>query len=161
MYSLDSVVMVAAAASAVDMTSSADGLILTPGTPVEIISFGYCLATLTGSPTSGFVASLDKRINPSTDTGRISGTYGTLTLTAAQVATMGVAINKVKVIRSRPASPTTGEGAFVVLPGQQAVLKITTALSGGGVAATGFQFIEYKNLARGDQALTVELIVTA
>lgn len=161
MYSLDSQQAVAPSASAVDMTSSADGLVITPGVPIEIISFGYSLATLTGSPSSGFVASLDKRVIPSSDSGRVAAAFGTLTLTAAQVATLGTAAGKVSEIRSRPAAPLTGESALVILPGQQAVLKITTALSGGGVAATGFQFIEFKNLARGDQAVTEELIVTA
>jgi hypothetical protein len=50
---------------------------------------------------------------------------------------------------------------LVILPGQQIVFEIATALSGGGVAATGFQFVIFKNLARGDQAITKELIVTS
>jgi hypothetical protein len=160
MYSLDSQQGNVASASAVDMTSAADGLVLTPGSPIEIIEWGYVLATLTGAPTSGFVAALDKRITPSSDTGRVDD-ITTLTLTAAQVATLGTAAGKVAVIRSRPTGPTTGESALVILPGQQIVFEIATALSGGGVAATGFQFVIFKNLARGDQAVTKELIVTS
>lgn len=162
MYSLDSQGCVAAAAAAVDMTSAADGLVFTPGTPVEIISFGYVIATKTSGPvTSAFVASLDKRVTPSSDTGRVTGAFGTLTLTNAQLLLVGAALTAVGVLRSRPAPPTTGESAMVLLPGQQAVFKISTAAAGNSIALTGFQFIEYKNLARGDQAVTKELIVTA
>jgi hypothetical protein len=160
MFSLDSMQGNVASAAAVDMTAAADGLVLTPGTPIEVISFGYIFATLTGAPTSGFVAALDKRVIPSSDTGRVDD-IATLTLTAAQVATLGTAATKAIVIRSRPTGPTTGESAIVILPGQQVVFEIATALSGGGVAATAFQFLEYKNLARKDQLVTKELIVTS
>lgn len=158
MYSLDSMQGVVSSA-AVALTSSADGLVITPGTPIEIIEFGYVITTaVSGGPTSGFVASLDKRITAASDTGRVSGALGTLTLTNAQVLASAAAGS---VWSSRPAAPTTGEGALVVLPGQQAVLKITTNLTGGAAAGNGIQYIVYKNLARGDRALPTQIIVTA
>ena len=164
MYTLDSLQGAVASASAVALTSSADGLVLTPGSPIEIIQFGYIMTTaVSGSPTSGFVASLDKRTLAGSDTGRVTGAYGTLTLTNAQViaAQTFAAANTsgpAYVLCSRPAPPTTGEGAFVVLPGQQAVLKVTTALTGGSAAGSGIQYIIYKNLARGDAATGLVLV---
>jgi hypothetical protein len=168
MYSLDSQQGVVAAAVAVALTSAVDGLILTPGSPIEIIQFGYIMTTaVSGSPTSAFAASLDKRTLAGSNTGRVTGAYGTLTLTNAQVLaaqTFAAAAANVNgpayVFVSRPAPPTTGESAFVVLPGQQAVLTIGTALTGGSAAGSGIQFIIFKNLARGDAAAGI-LIVTS
>jgi hypothetical protein len=154
MYSLDSQKCDTPAQAVSSLTSVADILVFTPVTPVEIISFGVVISgTAITTAASGLVLSCDKRIVAASDTGRVSGAYGTLTLTSTQALTGVVGYT----FRSRPAPPTTGEGAMVVLPGQQAVIKVTTQTTNG----TGFPFIEYKNLARGDQAVAKELIVTA
>jgi hypothetical protein len=169
MYSLDSGLSVVSAAAAQALDSgSADGIILTPGNPIEIVQFGMVITTaVTGSPTSGFLATLDLRPLAGSDTGRTigGGSLGTLTLTNAQVLaaqTFGAANTNgpAYVIMSRPVAPTSGEGALRVNPGQQAVFRVKTAISGGSADADGIVFIVFKNLASVD-ASTGLLIVTS
>jgi hypothetical protein len=159
MYSLDTQQGVVSG-SAVALTSVADGLIITPGSPIEIIQFGYIMTTVvSGSPTSAFLATLDLRPLAGSDTGRTigGGSLGTLTLTNAQVLaaqTFGAATANANgpayVFMSRLTPSTTGDASAVVYPGQQAVLRVKTALTGGSAAGSGIQFICFKNLARLD-----------
>jgi hypothetical protein len=150
------------AGAAYNMASAADtACILTPVFPVEIISFGFIVTTALVSATE-FVAKLDLRPSAGSDTSRGDGDLGTLTLTAAQIV---IATAVGSVVRSRPdtlstafvtASPGPVEGAMVVLPGQQAVIQVTTALATSG---QGIPFIEYRFLPKADRASTIEVVV--
>jgi hypothetical protein len=150
------------AGAAYDMAAAADtACILTPILPVEIVSFGFIITTALVSATS-FVAKLDKRPAAGSDTDRGDGDLGTLTLTAAQIV---LAAEVGSVVRSQPdrletafaaASPGPTEGAMVVLPGEQAVVQVTTALATSG---QGIPFIEYRFLPKSARAGTIEVVV--
>ena len=152
------------AGAAYNMAAAADtACILTPVFPVEIISFGFIVTTALISATA-FLASLDKRIAAGSDTGRGDGDLGTLSLTAAQIV---IATAVGSVVRSRPDSlaaafptvtPGPVEAAYVVLPGQQAVLQVNTALATSG---QGIPFIEYRAIPKSDRAATIEVVVNA
>lgn len=144
-------------ATIADMSSTGDKVTLTPAFPVEIVSIGAIITTVLVDAAGGMVMKLDKRITAGTDTGRTDGTLGTLTLTSAQANSLAAG----DVTRSRPeitpSDTVPTESALVVLPGQQAILELTTAVDSGA----GIGFIEFRQLAKLDRATTIEVVVAA
>lgn len=145
-------------ATIADMSSTGDKVTLTPAVPVEIVSFGVICTTVFVAAAS-LVFKCDKRVTAGSDTGRTDGTLGTLTATATQAA-----ISPGSLIRSRPdglssafAGPAPAAANMVVLPGEQAILELTTGITSGA----GIGFIEYRALPRLDRASSIEVQVTS
>jgi len=127
-----------------DMSGTGDQGTFTPVFPSEIVEFGYIITTAVVDAAGGLVLKCDVRPVAGSDTDRTDGTGGTLTLTAAQAN----ALTAGKVMRSRPNQPIT------VMPGQQAVLELTTAPDSGA----GIPFIVYREKPAYRDA--VETVVT-
>lgn len=143
-----------------DFSSTGDKVTLTPVVPVTIVSFGFIVTTVLVDAAGGLVMKCDKRVTAGSDSGRGDGDLGTLTLTAAQASSLAAG----DVARSRPAAnssfaagPAPTEAGLLVLPGEQAVLELTTAVDSGA----GIGFIEFKPADRLDRATSIEVLVTA
>lgn len=131
------------------LTSAVGVFTHTPAMPIEIVSFGFIITTvLTG--VQAFAAAIVKNLTAGSTVSQT--TLGTLTLTNAQALLLTAG----KVMRSRIYDSGATEGSVVVVPGQQAVINVTTQMSGGN----GIPFIEYKQLPRFDLT-TIETIVAA
>lgn len=154
-YPLDSQV---ASATVSDVSSTGDKVTLTPGVPVEIVSFGVICTTVFVAAGS-MVWNCSKRPTAGSDTGRVSGSLGTMTLTATQAALAAGSL-----ARCRPdtksgafAGPAPAAANMTVLPGEQAVLDLTTGITSGA----GIAFIEYRNLPKLDRSSSIEVIVSS
>lgn len=144
-------------ATIADMSSTGDKVTLTPVVPVTVVSFGFIVTT---AIVGALVMKCDKRPTAGSDTGRGDGDLGTLTLSASQGGSLAAG----DVARCRPAAsssfgagPAPTEAGNLVLPGEQAILELTTGATSG--AAIGF--IEFKPADRLDRATTIELLVTS
>lgn len=116
-------------ATLADASATGDKLTFTPAMPVEIVEFGIIVTTALVDAAGGLVLKADVRPTAGSDTSRTDGTAGTMTLTSTQANRSAG-----QVVRSRPASPLT------VLPGQQVILELTTAVdSGAGIAFIVFR----------------------
>lgn len=115
-------------ATIADLSAAADKLTFTPIVPCEIVEFGVIITTVVVASAST-VFKLDKRPTAGSDTGRGDGDLGTGTFVSTLVKTAG------SVWRSRPTNPG------VLLPGQQAILELTT----GATSGAGIGFIVYRN----------------
>ena len=166
MYELDAHQEVGASDS---LNATGDAMTFTPTSPVEIIGFGYIVTTsVNDGGGDGFIVKLDKRPTAGSDASRGDGDLGTLTLTTAQAASLaagdsvqskrgGAGIEK-NGGSGEFAGPAPVEAANVLLPGEQAVLEITDAVS---TAGDGLPFILYRRLAKADRATGLELIVAS
>lgn len=116
-------------ATLADASATGDKLTFTPAVPVEVLEIGIIVTTALVDAAGGLVLKADLRPTAGSDSGRGDGDVGVMTLTSAQA-------NKVagKVVRSRFTSP------YKVIPGQQVVLDLTTAVdSGAGIAFIVFR----------------------
>lgn len=146
-----------------DLSSTGDKVTLTPVIAVEIVSFGFIVTTASVDAAGGLVMKCDKRVTAGSDTGRGDGDLGTLTLTSAQANLAAGGVARSRLSGSNTSTPNNAivgpaptDSAYTVLPGQQAILELTTAVDSG--AAIGF--IEYKPMARKDRASSIEVIVS-
>lgn len=132
-------------ASVADVSADADLLTFTPAVPVEVLEFGFIVTTAIVDAAGGLALGADLRPTAGSDSGRTAGTAGSGTFTSAQA-------NKAagKVLRVRPPTP------YIVIPGQQVVLKQTVRADSGAALA----YIVYREALQNDST-TVETLVTA
>ncbi len=126
----------------VDLTSTGDTIVLTPGVPIDVLRWGIVADALIDVG-AGMTVSLDHRVTAGSDTGRVeidsfsqttdiaAGAGVSRRLTDEAAATTAVDGSTVN---------TGGTSPYEVDPGEQLVFDVDDAAD---TAGTGYVFIEY------------------